>query len=415
MYDLLLRDGHLIGESGVVDLAIQDGKIAARGPELSGAAHRELDLGGRLVISGFVESHLHIDIALMNPMEQPGRPEPYLSQYGLNETLERWRKAFTHADIEARASRAVEMASRHGVVAMRVQCHVDPQVRLGHLEALLAVRERYRERMAIQIVTFPQQGLLRQPKTLDLFREAFRRGADVMGCASNLDRGVHFREHIDAAFELAVEMGIDLDVHTDLGIPGDVAVEDLEVFHLARRAIERGYQSRVTAAHVCALDSLPPEELEGVIRLIRQAEMHIISQPDLYRLGRDDRRHVRRGLTRVKELLAAGAHVAYASNNVRDALRPLGNFDLLEEGLILAYGAHMDTIEQLETILLMSTDHAARILGLNLYGHEVGCQADLVVLDAPTAQADLTTQSEKLYVIKAGRIVAASTRTSQFF
>ena len=75
----------------------------------------------------------------------------------------------------------------------------------------------------------------------------------------------------------------------------------------------------------------------------------------------------------------------------------------------------MDTIEQLETILLMSTDHAARILGLNLYGHEVGCQADLVVLDAPTAQADLTTQSEKLYVIKAGRIVAASTRTSQFF
>ncbi|MEW6651228.1 MAG: amidohydrolase family protein, partial [Chloroflexota bacterium] len=311
--------------------------------------------------------------------------------------------------------RAVETASRHGVVAMRVQCHVDPQVRLDHLDALLAVREQYHHRMKIQIVTFPQQGLCRHPGTLDIFREAFDRGADVMGCASNLDRGVPFREHIDVAFELAVELGVDLDAHADLGIPWEIGLEDLEIVHLAHRTMEYGYHGRVTAAHVCALDSLNPQDAARAIQAVRAAGMHIVSQPDLYRLGRNDQRHVRRGLTRVKELLAAGVNVAYASNNVQDALRPMGNFDLLEEGMILAYGAHMDTIEQLETLLRMSTTNAAKILGLKDFEVEVGNEANLVILDAPSPSAAIVHQAEKLYVIRAGRIVAANTRASQLF
>ena len=201
-------------------------------------------------------------------------------------------------------------------------------------------------------------------------------GADVMGCASNLERGpgVDFREHIDAAIDLAMEMDVDLDLHADLGIPPSVRLKDLEVVHVARRVIERGYQGRVTAGHVCALDSALPEVAEEAIALIREAQISVISQPDMYRLGREDTHHVRRGLTRVKQLLAAGVNVAYASNNVRDAFRPLGNFDLLEEGLILSYGAHMDSVEELDTLLNMSTYNAAKLMRLEGYGLQSGCQ-----------------------------------------
>ena len=141
----------------------------------------------------------------------------------------------------------------------------------------------------------------------------------------------------------------------------------------------------------------------------------MISQPDLYRLGREDAQHVRRGLPPVKQLLAAGVNVAYASNNVRDAFRPTGNFDLLEEGLVLAYGAHMDSVDELETLLKMSTYNAARLMGLENYGLEKGCQADIVVLDAPSPSAAIVGQAEKLYVFKAGNLVAQNDRATHLF
>jgi len=411
MIDLLLRNATLDGMDRV-DIAVDQGIIVGRHPRLDLPARQEIDLEGRLLIPGFVESHVHMDIALMNSWDRPGRPEPYISMRGLNESMERRRKSFTQEDIQSRASRALELASRHGITAMRAQCHVDPEVGLRHLEALLCVKEKFQDRLDLQIVAFPQQGILRQPGNWDLFRQALRMGAHVMGCASNLDRDeqdqVNFRAHIDAAFELAMEMDVDLDIHADLGLPEHVELDDLEVVYAARRALECGYQGRVTAGHVCALDSALPEVAQQAIELIREAQISVVSQPDLYRLGREDTHHVRRGLTRVRQLLAAGVNVTFASNNVRDAYRPMGNFDLLEEGLILCYGAHMDTIEELDTLLRMCTFNAARALNLTEYGLDKGCRADLVILDAPSPSAAIIDQAEKKLVFKAGRLVASN-------
>lgn len=416
MIDLLLRNVTLNGTDRL-DFTIDKGIIIDRGPNLDYAAEHEYDLSGRLLIPGFVESHVHLDIALMNSWDRPGRPEPYRSIPALNEALEHRRRSFSRQEIVARAGRALELASRHGVTALRAQCHVDPEVGLSHLEALLEVKKMYADLVSVQIVAFPQQGYLRQADARALFRDAFQLGADVMGCASNLDRDsqgrVEFCSHIDGMFALAAESDVDLDIHADLGIPERVELDDLEVVHAARRTIEYGYQGRVTAGHACALDSALPDVAAQAIEWIRLAGMSVVSQPDLYRLGREDRHHVRRGLTRVKELLAAGVNVTYASNNVRDAMRPLGNFDLLEEGLILAYGAHMDTIDELEILLKMSTYNAARALRLGGYGLEIGCQADLVVLDAPSPSAAIVSQAEKSYVFKAGRLVAANRVVSE--
>jgi len=402
-----------------LDVAIADGTIIDRGPNLDYVARQTLDVGGRLLIPGFVESHLHLDIALMNSWRQPGRPEPYTSPYRLNQALERRRREFTEDDIERRASAALELASRHGVTALRAQCHVDPEIGLKHVKALQKVKEKYAGRVTLQIVAFPQQGLLRHPNTKDLFREAFRVGADVMGGASNLDVDAQgnsdVKAHIEAAFELAMELDVDLDIHADLSLPWQVELDDLEVVHIARKTIECGYQGRVTVGHVSALDSALPEVAEQAIQLIKDAEISVVSQPDLYRLGREDTHHVRRGLTRVKQLLAAGVNVTYASNNVRDALRPLGNFDLLEEALILAYGAHLDTVDELNTLLQMSTYNAAQALKLQNYGLEKGCAADLVVLDAPTASAAIVSQAEKRYVFKAGHLMASNQVVNELY
>jgi cytosine deaminase len=426
MADLLLKNTRPLDEipwpdqvlPDPVDIAVEEGIIVDRGPDLDRPARQQIDLEGRLLVPGFVESHLHLDIALMNSWQRPGRPEPYLSHYGLNDSMERRRRSFTHEDIVKRASQALELAFRHGVMHVRAQCHVDPEVGLAHVRALQEVKERYAGRVAVQIVTFPQQGLVREPALRELFRQAFTAGADVMGGASNLDRTeegiVSFKDHIDAALGLAIELDADLDVHVDLAIPDEVALDELEIVHLARRTIEVGYQGRVTAGHACALGSATPEVAAEAIDLIKEAELTVVSQPDLYRLGRDDQRHVRRGLTRVKELLAAGVNVTYASNNVRDALRPLGNFDLLEEGLILAYGAHMDTIAELDTLLRMATYHGARALRLPRYGLHPGCTADMVALEASSPSAAIVSQAEKRHIFKGGQLVLSNHRATVY-
>lgn len=411
MVDLMIRNGRLSDGTRDCAVAIDRGGIVAIGPGLDLAAGLVLDARDGLIIPGFVESHVHLDVALMNDSERPGRPAPFRVPAELNRSMEERRLAFTRADIEDRATRALTMATRHGVTALRAQCHVDATVGLKHLEALLNVREAARDRVTLQIVAFPQQGLLDQPATLELFREAFRLGADAMGCASNLDPRVTdnaaVRRHIEIALALALEHDVDLDTHADMGLPDEVTLDTLEIVYLARRATEVGYQGRVTAGHVCALDSAEPAVAEAAIDAIREAGISVISQPDLYRLGRTDTRGVRRGLTRVKQLLAGGVNVAFASNNVRDAFRPLGNLDLLEEGLILAYGAHMDTVVELEALMRMCTVNAAQALRLERYGLAVGAQADLVVLAAPTPSAALVDQAEKRFVLKAGRLIAA--------
>lgn len=419
MIDLILRNATLQDGFKGIDIAVDGGVIIDRGSNLDYQARQKIELNGRLLIPGFVDPHVHLDIILMNSWRQPGRPEPYLSHYGLNETIERRRKAFTRQDIEQRAGAALELASRHGITALRAQCHVDTEIGLKHVQALQAVKEKYAGRVTVQIVTFPQQGFFRNPGTLDLIREAFQNGADILGCASNLDfdasGNVDFKKHIDTALDLAMDLDVDLDIHADLGIPQQVELDDLEVVYVARRASETGYQGRVAAGHVCALGSASPDIARQAIELIREADISVISQPDLYRLGRDDIQNVRRGLTRVKELLAAGVNVTYASNNVRDALRPMGNLDPLEEALILSYGAHMDTIEEFDTLMRMSTYNGARALRLQNYGLEPGCKADFVVLDATCPSAAIISQAEKNYVFKAGRLMASSHVVSEIF
>lgn len=411
MIDLLLKNARMPEGDEWIDLAVDGGLIIENGRALQLPARRVFDLQGRLLLPGFIDPHVHLDIALINDCLTPGRTTAYRSQKGMLEDLNHRRAAFTGEDIEQRALAALDMASRHGVTALRAQCHVDSVVQLKHLEALLKVKERYAGRITLQIVAFPHLGFFDHPSTLELFRQAVSLGADAIGCASNHDQDP--RAHLETALDLAVELGVDLDMHADLSLPDMVEFEALDIVIMARRVIERSYQGRVIAAHLNALDSAAPDLQRQVIELVHEAQISVVSLPDLYRLGRLDAQRVRRGLMPVKKMLAAGVNITYGSNNVRDALRPFGNLDPLEEALILAYGAHMDEVEELEALVEMSTYNAAKALRLADYGLQPGCRADLVVIEASSPSAAIVDQAEKAFVFKAGRLIYANRLVSE--
>ncbi len=405
--DFLLENVRLFGAPASGTLAIAGDRIVAGG-DCSGATR--VDAAGCLVVPALVDPHVHLDMALSNPDGQAGRAAPFRSPRELNALTEARRRSFTRDGIEARALRALELASANGVTAMRAQCHVDTEVGLRHLEGLLGAKARAEGWMDLQIVAFPQQGLA-SAQDRALAREALASGADLMGCAPNLDAGQGMHAHVDVALEIAGQAGVGIDAHLDLGIPADASLASLESVYLARRVLETGFAGSVTGGHLCTLDALPAAQADEAIGWLARAGMHVISQPDLYRLGREDDCHVRRGLTRVKSLLAAGVNVAFASNNVRDSYRPLGNFDPLEEALVLAYGAHMDSEAELEALLRMCTYNAARAMGLADYGLAPGCVADLVVLDAATPAQAVARQAVRKLVFRRGRLLWQETRT----
>ncbi|MBW3086748.1 N-isopropylammelide isopropyl amidohydrolase [Austwickia sp. TVS 96-490-7B] len=413
MTDLMITDALLTADGPLHDILIDSDRITAvlpAGMTRQDGFHQVIAAQGRLVVPGFVDPHIHLDVALSGNVARPGRPQPFTDVRTLNAAVEERRTSFDHDDIVRRVMATVRMAVQHGTTVLRTQCHLDTVVGTRHLDAVLDARDRLGDLATVQVVAFPQQGFHRHAGTIELFREVLADHPDlVVGGAPVFDPGVDAREHIDTAYALATECDRDLDFHADMGLtpaPGSPGPEldSLEITHIARRAVQHGWQGRVAVGHAAMLGCATPEVAAQAIDEIVAADLAVIAQPDLFRLGRTDVRDVRRGLTRVKELWAAGARVTFASNNVQDAFRPVGSCDMLQEALVLSYGAHMDAVAELDALLTMCTTMAARVVGLR--GHEVaaGGRADLVVLDATNPSAAVVGQVDRVAVISAGRL-----------
>lgn len=429
MPDLVVTNALLHAAADPVDIAVDSDRITAlspaaggtHGPGRTGSAATVVDAAGRLVVPGLIDPHIHLDVALSGNVARPGRPESFTDVRTLNATVEDRRRGFDHEDIVARVMASARMALEHGTTALRTQCHLDTQVGTCHLAAVLDARDRLGDLVTIQVVAFPQQGFHRNEGTIELFRASLAEHPDlIVGGAPPFDHRVSPREHIDTAFALAEEFDRALDFHADMaltpqpGAPGP-GLDDLEIVHIARRALEQGRGGRVAVGHVAMLGCADPDVVASAIALIAEAGVAVICQPDLFRLGRADARDVRRGLPPVKRLLAGGVTVAFSSNNVRDAFRPIGTCDLIQEALVLSYGAHLDSVAELDELLAMCTGHAARAVGLDGpdgMGIRPGGRADLVVLDASSPSAAIVDQAVRAAVISAGRLrVTTSCRT----
>jgi cytosine deaminase len=400
---LILRNIHPWGESGTRDLAVVAGRFAALEPRMT--AERTIDAEGRLAVPGFVEPHIHLDKVLIVDSVRPNVSGT------LTEAIEIiWerKRGYAVGEIAERAGRVIEAAIGNGVTHIRTHVDVDNIGGLRPLEGVALARERYKEFVDIQIVAFPQEGILRNPGTEALMWQAMERGADVVGgMPFNEASRADSEKHIEIAFEIARKFDADIDMHVDE--TDDPQALTLEI--LADKTIEYGWQGRVTAGHTCALAGYPETYAKIVMDKVARASIHMITNPatNLMLQGRLDPQPKRRGITRVGELLERNVNVSFGQDCVRDTFYPFGRNDPLEIALLAAHAAHMSLPHQIEQVFAMPTVNAARALRLEGYGLKPGDRADIVLLDAKDAAEAIRFQPPRRWVVKKGRVVAETT------
>jgi cytosine deaminase len=404
MDDLILRGGIIAGTQQ--DLAIYHGRIRQIAPRISTPAQMTLDIAAKLVLPGFIESHIHPDKAFIADRTSGLRREGPSPQVLVAEL----KKKFTVEDIYERARRVLLCAIRHGCTTMRAHVEIDAFVELRGVEALQRVQAEFAGMLDLQLIAFAQEGIFHDDVTQQLLRAGLQMGLPILGGCPYMDRDQ--RRHIDWFFDTAEAAGVALDFHADSGDDPSHLTCD----YIAEQTIARGMQGRVTLGHLCTLDMLEPGHRARVIDIMRQAGIHVISLPatEMHVKGRADK-HSWRGVTRLEELRVAGVNVAISTNNIVNPFTPYGHPDLLRQALVTAMAAHLGNLDQMAWLLDLITVNPARAIGLKDYGLAEGCRADLVVLDAADAAQAITEQAEKLWVFKAGRVVARSLRASEVF
>jgi cytosine deaminase len=401
--DILIKNVALWGTDGIRDVGIADGRFVSIGQsDASLNATLTLDAEGRMAVPGFVEPHIHLDKALISE-----RAAVNISGT-LTEAIEiLWeiKRNYTVDEIADRASRVLAQALANGISRLRTHVDIDPIGGTRPAEGLIRARDRFRDLMDIQIVAFPQEGIVQSPGTEALMRQVMKLGVDVVGgMPFNEKSPQDSRRHIEIAFEIAREFDADIDMHVDE--TDDPMARTLEV--LAELTIKNGWQGRVTAGHTCALASYPRNYADHVIERLREANINMIANPatNLMLQGRLDDYPKRRGVTQVKELLAAGVNVACGQDCVHDTFYPFGQNDPLEIAFLLCHASQMSQPPEILTVMDMVTNNGARALRVPDFRVAIGNIADLVVLDARDPREAFATRMPRRWVIRKGKLIA---------
>ncbi len=404
MIDLLIRRVRTRTSSEIVDVAVDDGRIVHVGSDLQLPARTVVHGNERLVLPGFVNAHQHLDKTMIGDDLRPARWGGWELLLDVNR---RHRKTYTIENVLERATRVVEMALANGTTALRAFTDVEPVAGLTGTRALVALRERYAGEVTIQVAAFPQDLLYASRDGERLLEAAVDEGVDVVsGFPSGEATDEWIRRHVDFCLELARRN--DLDVHMLLDDSDDPSQRSLE--YLALRTIEAGWEGRVTVSHAGALSAYDHAHAEMVIARVRDAGVSVCVNPHISLVvqGRHDRGAIRRGTTRVGELLAAGVNVLAGQDDVDDPYYPLGRADQLEVAQYAAHVCHLAWPAELETVIDMVTVNAARAMRLPDYGLSVGDRADLVVVAAESVREAIATVSPRPAVVAGGRLVVES-------
>lgn len=406
LYDLLVRHARLHRREGLFDLAVHNGRFARIAPDLGNAsAAREIDAAGHLVSPPLIDSHVHLDAVLT-----VGQPR-YNASGTLLEGIQIWSEYKPHlsfADVKKRALTAIGWEVAQGTLHIRSHVDVcDPQ--LTALRALLEVREEVRDICDLQLVAFPQDGILSFPAGRELMRKAIELGCDLVGGIPHYEWTNEMGlEDVHYAFALAKEFNRDIDCHCDE--TDDPHSRFTEV--MAADTLHQSWQGRVTASHCTAMHSYNDAYAFKLIRLLARAQVNVVANPfdNVTLQGRFDTYPKRRGITRVKELLAAGVNVSLGHDSIMDPWFPLGRGDMLAAAQLALFLCHMSGYEEIQDVFDLITTNAARTLRIqDQYGLAEGKPADFLILDAPDAFESLRLLPSRLYVFKAGRDVASTT------
>jgi len=389
--DILFQNARL-ADGQIVEIAISGAKIVAvastaQSYDSVGKIH---DLGRRLVLPGLVEGHIHLDKCFVGDDWKPHRP--CTAGFSVRERVRFEKEALASArPIAERAAALIDLCVAHGTTQMRSHVDVDAEVGLRHFESIVAARDAHREKVSVQIVAFPQSGILTSPGTADLLEEAVRAGADLVG---GLDPAGHDGDaagHLDVVFGIAERHGVGIDIHLhDGGMQGISEIEEI-----ARRTKATGLGGKVTISHAYALGEVSSGAVQRTAQRLAEAGVAILTAAP-----------GARAFPPVLLLRDAGVNVFSGNDNIRDSWWPYGDGDLLERAMLIGYRSGFNTDEQLAEAFEMVTANAARALGLAGYGLTVGGAADFLVLDARHVQEAVVARPKPRDVYKNGRLVA---------
>ena len=402
---MLIKNVSIENAAQASDIRVTDGKFEEIGPDLAPRAGEEvLDCTGKLVLPPFIESHVHLDTCLT-------AGEPVWNQSGtLFEGIRCWslrKESLTKQDVRDRVNRAVRMQARNGVQFVRTHVDVtDPK--LTAMEAMLELREELRGTVDIQVVAFPQEGIDSFPNGRRLMEDAVRMGADVVGAIPHFEFTREYAvESLNFAVELAEKYGKLVDVHCDE--IDDEQSRGLEV--LAARAYESGMKDMVTASHTTAMHSYNNAYVTKLMRLLTLSEINFVANPlvNTHLQGRMDTYPKRRGVTRVKELLAAGCNVSFGHDDIFDPWYPLGTGNMRDVVFLGLHVCQMMGYQEIMDSYKLVSVNAAKTLHLGeRYGIQAGRPASFIILDAGNFYDALNRKSEVLYSYKNGKLIAKS-------
>ncbi len=390
-----LFTGARLSDGSLRDIAVKDGRIAAISPSGSGPAAAEtVDLGGALVVPAFVEGHIHLDTSFYGDRWIPHKP--CTNGFNVHERVAfQAENMAAAAPMDERARNQLDLCIANGSLQMRSHVMVDGSVGLRSLETILKVREDYRDRIDIQLVAFPQNGILKSPGTAELLDAAIGLGADAVG---GLDPASFDRDpqaHLNVVFGVAEKHGVDIDIHLhDFGTLGVFTIEEI-----CARTKALGMQGRVAVSHAYGLGDLGADAAKKVGALIAESGVSIMTNAP------GDH-----AFPPVALLRAEGVNVFAGSDNIRDSWWPYGDGDMLRRAEVIGYRSGFYTDDELSAAFDMVTFAGAKALHLEGYGLDIGAKADFVTLDAAHVPEAVVAVPRNRRVFKEGRLVAENGR-----
>lgn len=395
--DLLIRNARLRGASSTVDIGISGGRIERVRRRITTRARRVVDAKGGLTTPAFVNAHTHLDKCML------GELKPNVSgtfDEAIRNTLY-FRKRYTVKEIADRAGPVVELAVCYGSTFLRLFADVGTIGGLTPVQGLLELKRRYADVIDIEVVAFPQEGIICDPGTEDLMRDALELGADVAGGIPWFEwTDEDARAHIDVVFDLAEEFG--RPIHMLVDDTDDGYSRSLEA--LAVKVLKSGFRRPVTVSHTEAMASWNNSYADKVLRLCKQAGIHFScnSHVNLMLNGRFDDQPIRRGIMRVREMLALGINILSSQDDVMDLYYPFGRMSQLEVAWFLGHAIMAQTPKDIEFLYDAITVNAAKAMGLRGYGIAEGRRADLVVIGQPSVKEAIRFMGPVLYTVRGG-------------
>ena len=372
-------------------IAVKDGRIAALLPADAPASGAEtVDLGNALIVPGFVEGHIHLDTSFYGDAWKPHKP--CTDGFNVHERVAfQAENMAAAAPMDVRARNQLDLCIGHGATQMRSHVMVDGSVGLKSLETILRVREEYRDLIDIQLVAFPQSGILRSPGTPQLLDEAIGLGANLVGGLdpASFDRDVE--KHLDVVFGVASKHGVGVDIHLhDMGTLGAFEIEQI-----AARTRALGMEGRVAISHAYGLGDISTDHLKKIADMLARSGVAIMTNAP-----------GARPFPPILTLRNAGVTVFSGNDNIRDSWWPYGDGDMLRRATTLGYRSGFNIDEELRLAFDVVTEAGAKALRLQDYGLRVGARADFVTLDAAHIPEAVVGVPAGRSVYKDGKLVA---------